>query len=942
MDIETVITCHVNADNDAVAAMVGALALYPEAVLFFPGTQEKQLLDYYEETLEILFPFVTQKDLDSAHIKKLVIVDAHLLSRLPHIKRYLKRDDPEIHIWDHHPVTSEDDDENAISASFTSIEKIGAASTLIVEEIRKRNITIGCELATVLAAGIYGDTGSFQYNSTTPRDFAAAAWLVTLNADLSFVSRIIKRVMSREQLKALTEMLENTVVRDLGGEAMALSTMQSETFLDDFATLAPRIMEIEGCSVIFAAATMEDKVQVVGRSSSPNIDVGEICRMLGGGGHWYAASASVKDMTLPQVRDFLQMQASLLVNSGENAGSLMTSPAVGVSENLTITEAVSIMNRYGLKAVPVFRENTQICVGLISQETAAKAAGHNLGKMSVSTYMQRGFKALPQQAGIQEIVDIMVGSQQRLIPVVEGDDVRCDSEQQRYELLAERPVIGVVTRTDIIRLFMGDHGAHIPAVSRKNRKERNLASVMSKHLSPSCMHFLKLAGDMAEEMGVSVYVVGGFVRDLVMERKGMDPRDMDIDLVVEGDAISFAHQLSICMKGRVREHREFLTAMLVMPIDEFLKDEKFRDSHLTDSGLFKVDIASARLEFYAEPGALPRVERASIKMDLYRRDFSINAMAIRLNPKSFGQIVDYFDGQDDIRNKRIRTLHALSFVEDPTRMFRAVRFEQRYGFRLGMQCERFMRNAIDDLHLVDQLSGGRITHELELMMEEHNPLLCFKRLDELGILGNVHPLLSMDDDKRNMADRVRRVLEWYMHMYLPEKPDMLMLMLIALCRKAPAPEFESVLRRLQFSEKRIRCTMQVRSVIMSVRQGMAKWEKKNGTLRDLHRLLSHAPLESMLYLLAREDQSEQHEKLTRYIYLGREMKADINGEDLLELGVKKGPLIGRILDEVLGAKMDDPNLDRQAQLELAISYQWMLTQKDDADEARHAQPVSAQ
>ncbi|MBP3730352.1 MAG: CBS domain-containing protein [Mailhella sp.] len=743
---------------------------------------------------------------------------------------------------------------------------------------------------------------------------------MSLNADLAVVSKVIKRVMGREQLKALSDMLEHTIVRDIGGEALAISTMQTETFLEDFATLAPKIMEIEGCSAIFAAATMEDKVQVVGRSNSPQIDVGEICRMLGGGGHWYAASASVKDMTLPQVRDFLQMQSSLLVNSGENAGSLMTSPAVGAPEDLSISEAVSLMNRYGLKAVPVFKKDSQVCVGLISQETAAKAAGHHLGAISIGTYMQRGFKAVPRQAGIQEIVDIMVGSQQRLIPVVDGGDVQCESEQQRYDELASRNVVGVVTRTDIIRLFMGEHGAHIPTVSRKNRKERNLASVMSKQLTPACMHFLRLAGDIAEEMGMAAYVVGGFVRDLVMERKGFKLQEMDIDLVVEGDAIEFAHQLSISVKGRVREHREFMTAMLVMPIEELKQEDKFRDSHLSEPGLFKVDIASARLEFYAEPGALPRVERASIKMDLYRRDFSINAMAIRLNPGGFGQIVDFFDGQDDIKNKRIRTLHALSFVEDPTRMFRAVRFEQRYGFRLGAQCERFMRNAIDDLHLVDQLSGGRITHELELMMEERNPYLCFKRLDELGIIGKIHPLLAMDDDKRDMADRIRRVLEWYMRMYLPEKPDMLMLMLIALCRKSAAPELAGVLNRLQFSQKRIRFTMQVRSVIMSVRQAMSKWEKSNGSLRDLHRILGRAPLESMLYLLAREDQTDQHEKLTRYIYLGREMKTDINGEDLIALGIPKGPQIGRILDEILGAKMDDPGLDKARQLEMARAY----------------------
>ncbi len=925
MEFETIITAHVNADNDALGAMVGALALYPEARLYFPGTQEKQLLDYYEDVLENLYPFVSQKDLDNGKIKRLVVVDAHLMSRLPHIRRYVERDKPEIHIWDHHPVSDDMKNEARLPASFECIEKVGAASTILVEEIRKRNIPLSCELATALAAGIYGDTGSFLYNSTTARDFAAAAWLVENKADLGFVAKVVKRTIGREQLKALSEMLENTLVRDLGGDAMAISTLQSESFLEDFATLAPKIMEIEGCSVIFAAATMEDKVQVIGRSSSPRVDVGEICRMLGGGGHHYAASASVKDMTLPQVRDFLQMQAALLANAGENAGSLMTTPAIGTDENTSISDALFLMNRYGLKAVPIFEQGSRHCIGLISQETAARASGHHLGDARVATYMQRGFKCLPRQAAIQEIVDIMVAGRQRLIPVVDGPDVQ-GSEQERYAEMAKREVVGVVTRTDIIRLFMGGEGAYVPTVSKKKRKERNLSAIMSRQLSASCLRFLRLAGMTAQDMGISAYVVGGFVRDLVMERKGIKTLDMDIDLVVEGNAIEFAHKLSIAFHGRVREHREFMTAMLTLPANQ--AENQDGDSLLITPELAKIDIASARLEFYEEPGALPRVERASIKMDLYRRDFSINAMAVRLNPDVFGQLVDYFDGQDDIKNRRIRTLNALSFVEDPTRMFRAVRFEQRFGFQLGAQCERFMRNAIDDLHLVEQLSGSRITHELELMMEEKDPSLCFKRLDNLGIMAAIHPLFAMDDEKRSMSDRVHGVVEWYNRTYLPKQADMFLLLCIALCRKSTLPELHDLFRRLQFSEKRIHYATQVRAAIISARQGIAYWEKKDGSLRDLHRILSRAPLETLLYLLAREDQNSQHEKLTRYIYLGLQIKADINGHDLLDMGIERGPQIGKILDEVLGAKMDDPGMSREEQLELAGKCLEELKQKE--------------
>ena len=303
MTFDTVITCHTNADNDAIAALVGAHLLYPEAVLFYSGSQEKQVQDFYDDVIEPLYPCISSRDLDGAEVKRLVLVDGHHPKRFPHVKKVLEREGVELHIWDHHPLADDEDDlgrQLAERAEGGRIEKVGASCTLIVEELARRGIEPSCEYATSLAAGIYGDTGSLLYSSVTPRDFAAASRMVSCGADLGVVSRLITRVMGREQLQALSLMLENTLIKDIGGEIMGIASMQTETFLDDFSTLAPRLMEIEGASVLFAVASMEDKVQVVGRSSSPRVDVGEICRRLGGGGHHYAASASVKDKTLPQ------------------------------------------------------------------------------------------------------------------------------------------------------------------------------------------------------------------------------------------------------------------------------------------------------------------------------------------------------------------------------------------------------------------------------------------------------------------------------------------------------------------------------------------------------------------------------------------------------------------------------------------------------------------
>jgi tRNA nucleotidyltransferase (CCA-adding enzyme) len=188
----------------------------------------------------------------------------------------------------------------------------------------------------------------------------------------------------------------------------------------------------------------------------------------------------------------------------------------------------------------------------------------------------------------------------------------------------------------------------------------------------------------------------------------------------------------------------------------------------------------------------------------------------------------------------------------------------------------------------------------------------------------------MNEEKRDMADRIRKVLEWYVRLYMPEQADGLMLMVIGLCRRSPGAEVEEVLDRLQFSDKRRRDTMVVRSAIMGVRQGMARWEKNNGPISELHRMLNRVPLETLLYLLAQEDKPEQHEKLTRYIYLGRQMRTDINGSDLIRMGIAPGPMIGRILEEVLAVKMDDDDFGREEELSLAarLAVQYMAEERE--------------
>lgn len=920
---DTVVTCHRNADFDAVAALIGAGLLYPGAALVFPGTQEKPLQALYDEALQYLYAFTPARDIDPSAVRRLVVVDTRQADRLPHVRLLLDKPDMEIHVWDHHP-----DGEGMVRADFARVDArgVGSTSTLLVEEFERRGLRPRCEEATLLGLGIYGDTGSFTFTSTTARDYRAAAWLKERGMDLGTVAGLVRQELSKEQLLALNDLLESAEIHQLGGSILAVASARLDGYLNDFASLAPRFMELQPCQVFFGLGAMGDKIQVVARSRVENVDVGAICSRLGGGGHRYAAAAAVRDRAMPELRDFILGQVSIQANPDKTAGQLMSSPVVGVEEGVSLREAEAVMGRYGLKAVPVFRPGTKLCAGWLEHQLAVRAVSHGLGAQAASDYMQRNFQVVDMGAGLQILMDVIVGARQRLVPVVGGpelpEQLEPEAEASRREILKERPVVGVVTRTDLIRLFMDDDAAHLPQPRQRARRERNLARALRSRVPAPCVELLERAGRMGTKLGVNVYVVGGFVRDLIMDRKDRCWPDMDIDLVVEGDAIAFAHALAAELSGRVREHREFLTALVLFPESGLARRPTRRDATCAPSGAavsgreVRVDVATARLEYYTSPAALPTVELSSIKMDLYRRDFTINAMAMHLNEGAFGLLVDFFDGQNDIRRKRIRMLHALSFVEDPTRALRAVRFEQRYGFRIGPQCDRLIRNALE-LGLMDKLSGGRILNELELMLEEREPLACFTRMQEFGMLAAIHPQLELPPWKAGMLEKALDVLEWYRRLYQPEQPDLLLLFLLALCRSASVSEVRAVLERLDLPANRGEALLAVRAALMDALPRVQAWQAENGPPSRLHDILTRLPLEGLLYLIARADCEELRKKLTLYVYQGRQEKPDVSGADLRALGLEPGPAYGRILKRILDAKLDGEAATREAQLELA-------------------------
>ncbi len=943
------VTAHANADFDALAAMVAAGKLYPGAVLVFPGSQERTLRNFFIESATYMFNFRQARDIDPESVQTLVIVDTRQHSRVPHVHNVLARAGVTVHLWDHHPDTDED-----IPAAFSRVRPWGSTTAIIVAEIRERGLTLSGDEATMLGLGIFEDTGSFTFSSTTEHDFSAAGWLKTQGMDLNAIAELIARDLTSEQVVILNALLQTASTHDINGTLVTIAEASMETYMGDFALLAHKIMDMENIKVLFALCRMGDRVQVVARSRLPEVDVAQVCTSLGGGGHPYAASASVKDKTLQQVRDELFALLFSAVNPQIRVRDLMSSPVVGVDDDRTIADAEETMTRYGLKAVPVFAAGTRRCVGYLEQQTAARAISHGLGHMGVTEYMHRRVQTVTPNEDLYKVMEIIVGQRQRLVPVV--DRVPAPHLAGSYGVERTPPpaaeageetgeVVGVITRTDLINTLV-EEPARIPeTLLPESRRERNIRSLLQERLPDTHFRLLELAGRLGDRLDVPVYAVGGFVRDILLGRP-----NLDLDVVVEGDGIAFARALADELGGRMRAHHKFKTAVVIFPAWESEKRrgkgaDAIRDDapgtpdaalpaalpsagDVADDAVAeaahraaarpeqRIDVATARLEYYEYPAALPTVELSSIKMDLYRRDFTINAQAVQLNGAHFGRLVDFFGAQRDMKDKAIRVLHSLSFVEDPTRILRAIRFEKRYDFRIGAQCERLIKNALQ-LGMMDRLSGARLFHELKLIFDEKAPLPCIRRMEDYDILRLIHPLLKLNPAKMDVLTELERVLHWYRLLYLSPAPEPWVLYLLGLCGNGKYLDVAAVTDRLAFSRKVRQDFLTLRENVREVYNLLNQWMQRDGSMSGLNNLLAPIAPEGILYLMARAKTEAARKHISHYLTRLRGETPDITGNDLLAMGIPAGPAYGRVLRRVLAAKLDGLARTRAAQLDLA-------------------------
>ena len=357
----------------------------------------------------------------------------------------------------------------------------------------------------------------------------------------------------------------------------------------------------------------------------------------------------------------------------------------------------------------------------------------------------------------------------------------------------------------------------------------------------------------------------------------------------------------------MRAHRKFNTAVVLLPPDVLGEAPAWVRSC---GEPFHVDVATTRTEFYDHPAALPRVEHASIRQDLFRRDFTINAMAISLSGEDFGTVIDFFGGFRDLRDETIRVLHNLSFIEDPTRIFRAVRYENRYGFKMDDQTHGFAKSCVD-MHLVGDLSSVRLRDELVALLGEGDIEWTLGRLFELGVAREVHPKLATGAKTVALVQKLDALVA---EMGLRDEVITWRLRLSAVTRNMGHDELYVWLERLKL--RRADAQAVTSAVVLGplLASRLANPEMRDW---DIYRTLRSIPLEAVLFGLAGIEPGAVEIRLRRFLADIRHRTISVKGDDLLALGMKKGPAVGRILDRLQEQRVEGMIKGRTAELEAA-------------------------
>lgn len=845
-----IILTHENADFDAIASLLGAHKLYPNARPVLPrrvNGNVQSFLALYGTGL----PFVDPDTLPRGqHVRRVILVDTQSLTYV----RGMSKDVNDVLVIDHHTPP----DVLPVGWRFQG-ETLGATTTLLVEALSARMTPISRVEATLMLAGIYEDTGSLTYAATSSRDLRAAAWLVEQGASLEVVADFLEHPLTPMQQTIYDALKEHVETLEIDGHPVALSWAESPPNTDEeISTLAHKLRDLLDPSALFVLVEIGGNTQFVARSSTDDINVAEVAAHFGGGGHDRAAAALIRHRHAIDVFTELRDLLPGFVRPRVKVRDVMSLGVRTVRASEPIHAVAQLMLRTGHEGFPVVGPEGNI-LGLVTRNAVDRARQHQWEYQPVERVMQHGAVSVSPEDSVERVRALMIQTGWGQIPVVEGGKL-----------------IGVVTRTDLIRL----------PLSEANAVQQDIIRRMEHYFPAPLLTLIRQIGELAAQQGYNVYFVGGIVRDLLLGHPLVD-----VDIVVEGHAITLGKALADKFGGEIHTHSRFGTVKWMLPEwGELVIGYRLPDF---------IDLVTARTEFYEHPTALPLVERSSIKQDLHRRDFTINTLAIRLDPPRWGELLDFYGGKADLEDGVIRVLHSLSFIDDPTRILRAARFEARLGFHLDLQSESLIANA---LPMLDRITGGRIRHELDLIFQEAQPEAALGRLQALGALGHIHPELISDAWLHEHFARLRQ-------------PENLALWNIVTNERegAPIDFFYWALFFYKLSPEAVEHLIKRLLIPRRISSGLRALPALQETLSKLATVERPSQIVTLLEPLADEllplgwlasDNPAIKAKLERYAREWQHVQCEMTGKDLKQLGLPPSPLYRHIFETLRAERLD--------------------------------------
>jgi len=864
-----VVLTHEQADFDAVASLLGAHLLDENAVPVLPRRLNRNVRAYI--TLYGLdLPFVDPRDLPRGKIETITLVDTQSLVTLKGMNKKTK-----VYVLDHHPAR-----DGLPKDWHVTIEDTGATATILVEAMQERDVQLSIPQATLLLLGIYEDTGGLTYVRTSPRDLRAAAYLVEQGANMQILGDFLNHPLSIEQ-QALYEYLQEDVETFLiHGNTVVVGCADATETDEELSTIAHKLYDLLDPDALILLIDTGGGVQLIARSTTELINVGEIAAYFGGGGHPRAAAALVRDRKAKELCEQVVLLLPEYVHPAITVAEIMSRDPHLLSPETPIKQAAERMQRYGYEGYPVV-EGGKV-VGLLTRRAVDRTLSHKLN-LKVGDVMEAGEATIKPEEPLEGLQRLMTETGWGQIPVVDNGKI-----------------IGIVTRTDLIKTLTSQQ---IPT-GRQNLAERLEAGLPQARLA-----LLGAVSEMAQDQQMALYIVGGFVRDLLLDRPGVD-----VDLVVEGDAIEVGQAIVERYGGRVITHKRFGTAKWQIADIRDLLAEKLSQEHgqtiRADEIPQALDLVSARREFYTHPTALPTVERGSIKLDLHRRDFTINTLALRLDGRHYGELHDYWGGLADLQAGVVRVLHSLSFVDDPTRILRAVRFEQRFDYQIE---DRTLELLIAALPLLDRVSGDRLRHELNVILQEPKGIQMLSRLADLGTLTAIHEAIVWDDGVKarlSLATESKPEPEWELAVALDGYPLPLALAYTLWFMTLSRVTAASVAGRLRLPG------WLTKIILAACKPLYESPEMAHGPPSAIVARIEHVPLLALYahFLVARDKRVKMN--IIKYITEWHSVRPITSGHDLRERGIPPGPEYRRILDKLRAAWLDGAVSSHEAEIDL--------------------------